>query len=270
MDTSSKGPLLIIGGGEDKTGECIVLRHAFDLFGGREARIAVVATASTEGLEAGAVYRQIFTDLGAASVDVLEVASRDVAQQRQTLDVIERSSGIFFTGGDQLRITSILGGTSLLRALLTARRRGAAIAGTSAGASMMSATMIVDGAGDASVRRGMTHMSPGIGFFESAVIDQHFAQRGRINRLLAAVAQNPALLGIGLDEDTAISVQPDGVFKVVGSQTVTVVDGSQLTFTNVSERSPEEALTLSDVTLHVLSEGHRYDVGARRPILSSG
>lgn len=270
MEESSKGPLLIIGGGEDKTGDCVVLRHAFDLFGGREAHIAVVATASTEGHEAGAVYKQIFTDFGAAAVAVLEVSSRDQAEQSDTREAVERASGIFFTGGDQLRITSILGGTSLARALFRARKRGAAIAGTSAGASMMSATMIVDGAGDASALRGMTHMSPGVGFFESAVIDQHFAQRGRINRLLAAVAQNPALLGIGLDEDTAISVRPDGIFEVVGSQTVTIVDGSHLTFTNVSERSPKEALTLSDITLHVLSGGHRYDVGARRPIVSSG
>jgi cyanophycinase len=260
-----RGPLLIIGGGEDKTGECRILRRFLELAGGRSARVAVITAASELGEEAGAVYRDVFGRLGAQEVTVLRVADRRDADDPAVAATLERATAVFFTGGDQLRITSTLGGTRLLAALQRAHAEGMALGGTSAGASAMSATMIVGGHGDDTAKRDLLRMSPGLGFLSAAVVDQHFAQRGRITRLLAALSQNPEVLGIGLDEDTGIAVAPDGEAEVVGSGTATFLDGRTVTFTNASESSAVDPLALMDVLVHVLPHGYRFHLGNRRP-----
>jgi cyanophycinase len=260
-----KGHLVIIGGGEDTRGDCTILRHFVHLAGGRAARLAVLTAASSEGEQAGATYRQTFLRLGAEQVTVLPLSTRADANDPSACASLEDATGAFFTGGDQLRITATLGGTALLRALYRLHERGAVLAGTSAGAAAMSATMIVGGRGDDTVRRDVLSMSPGLGFLAGAVIDQHFAQRGRINRLLAAISQNPEILGIGIDEDTAVVIAGASA-SVLGAGTVTVLDGSQLAHTNASESRAGDPLALMDVVVHVLPEQYRFDLLTRRPL----
>jgi cyanophycinase len=194
------------------------------------------------------------------------VADRAQAAEPQVAAILQEATGIFFTGGDQLRITAVLGGTAGERAIRRAHLRGAVVAGTSAGASAMSSTMIVGGRSDASPRREIVRMSPGLGLLPELVIDQHFAQRGRLSRLLAAVGQNPGLLGIGVDEDTAFVVDDADILTVVGSATVTVLDGRGVRLTSASETDLEQPLTLSGVMLHVLADGYAYDLRTRRAL----
>lgn len=259
------GPLVVIGGAEDRRGA--ILKSFVELAGGRDAAVAVLATASEEPQGAEADYEEAFKRLGVARVETLRVSRRAQAGEDKVLRKAESADAFFFTGGDQLRITSTLGGTPL-DALLHRKHReeGAVIAGTSAGASAMSDTMIVAGDGDDAPKKCTIKMAPGMGFLEGTVIDQHFVQRGRLGRLLAALAQNPKALGLGLDEDTAVIVQPDGTLRVIGSQTVTILDGRDIGETNASESLPDEPLALTRVTLHVLPTGYGFDLKTRLPL----
>lgn len=266
MGDKVQGNLVIIGGAEDKKGRCEILKKVVRLAGGQEARL-VVLTAATEQPEAvGREYDRIFRRLGVKEIGVLNIGSRREAGYEQHALAVNEATGIFFTGGDQLRITSLLGGTRVYQALHEAYQRGVVIAGTSAGASVMSATMIVEGDSEETPKKNTLKMAPGMGLIQGVVVDQHFAQRGRLGRLLTAVAQNPYILGIGIDEDTAVMVNDREEFEVIGSQTVTVVEGSQVTATNVSESNPSEPLALSNVILHVLPAGYRYDLKQRIPL----
>lgn len=257
-----EGKLLIIGGAEDKEGECKILKRFIHEAGGKESRIIVLTAATEYPGQVGSQYKEIFNRLGAPEVEVLDVSERTAANREAISHELEKATGVFFTGGDQLRITGILGGTRLGRTLHWLYERGVIIAGTSAGASAMSDTMIVGGqAGTA--RKDTLTMAPGLGLLHSVVVDQHFAQRGRIGRLLSAIAQNPYVLGVGIDEDTSILVYSDGRFTVVGSQTVTVVDASPSLASNVSEISPGQALVLTPVLMHVLSDGYGFDLKRR-------
>lgn len=258
---------MIIGGAEDRSGKRVILRRFVELAGGVHARLVVVAAASHHPADAGEAYRRLFSDLGVRKVTVMAIADRDGAAEVSRAEAVERASGIFFTGGDQLRLTSLLGGTRLHAALRDAHLRGAVVAGTSAGAAAMSDTMIVEGDSEDAPKKCTVKMAPGMGFLRGAVIDQHFAQRGRIGRLLSAIAQNPAILGIGIDEDTAVEVGPARPLLVVGSRTVTVIDGRSITHTNTSQSAPEEALAITQVTLHVLPSGYGYDLTTRQVTL---
>lgn len=266
MAEKVRGTLVIVGGHEDKDGSCSILREVVRLAGGRDARLLVLTTATELGTEAGSEYRRLFLDLGAAQVDTLHLEQREEANRPRVRDVMEQATGVFFTGGDQLRITSTLGGTLAYRTLHRCYENGVVIAGTSAGASAMSSTMIVGGSEDDTPSRGSVSMAPGVGLLNEVVVDQHFAQRGRIGRLLSAVAQNPHILGLGIDEDTAVVVQPDGSLSVLGSRTVTVVDGHHLEHSNATEATPRQPLVLFNVILHVLAAGCRYDLVSRKPL----
>lgn len=268
MGDSVQGNLLIIGGNEDKHGECLVLRKFIAMAGGREGRVAVITTATEFPREVGDEYRSLFSEFGAESTNILYISNRESANDRHNIAEIEQSSGIFFTGGDQLRITSILGGSGAEAAIRRAFDQGTVIAGTSAGASVMSNTMIVNGSSSDTPTKAMLSMAHGLGLVEEVVIDQHFAQRGRINRLLAAVAQNPHILGVGIDEDTALNVSPDGFFEVVGSQTVTVIDGKSIIHSNISESKQHDPLALTNVLLHILPSGYGYDLKRRTPYIA--
>lgn len=262
MVRQEQGELVIIGGAEDKEGECKILQRFFHLSGGREADLVVLSTASTDPA-AGKQYRHIFEDFGVNSVRVLAIQSRDEANQAELSSVFKDCSGIFFTGGDQLRITGILGGSLLRDALQQAHRRGAVVAGTSAGASVMSETMLIGGVDDATPKKGIIRMAPGLGLLKNVVVDQHFAQRGRIGRLLAAVAHNPDILGAGIDEDTALVVRENGECEVMGSGTVTILDGRKVSHSNISESSPDQPLALTDVRLHILCEQYYFHLHKR-------
>lgn len=261
-----EGKLLIIGGAEDKKNECKILKRFVQESGGRESRITVLTAATEYPLQVGTEYHSLFLELGAQEVQVLDVLDRTQANRQGIEKGFEKSTGVFFTGGDQLRITGLLGGTLLGRMLEQLYEQGVIIAGTSAGASVMSDTMIVGGEAGTAKKDTLT-MAPGLGLLRSVVIDQHFAQRGRIGRLLSAISQNPYVLGVGIDEDTAILVQSDARFSVVGTNTVTVVDASTSTTTNVSETTPGQALVLSPILMHVLSDGYGFDLKRRVSLL---
>jgi len=263
MSDKSKGNLVIIGGAEDKKGKRTILRYVVDVIGGKKANLVIMTTASEKSKEVGNEYRKIFNELGVSDVEVLDINTREEANNEENIEKVRNATGVFFTGGDQLRITSILGGTSVHTAMQAAYHRGAAIIGTSAGASVMSNTMIIDGDGNDPARKCTLKMAPGLGLLNEALIDQHFHQRGRIGRLLCGVAENPYMLGIGIDEDTAIRVFPDDNFEVIGSNSVTVIDGRTIRSSNVSELKPDEILALENVTLHLLPSGYGFDMKNR-------
>ena len=266
MGEKVQGRLLIIGGAEDRQGECRILGEFVALAGGPEARLVVIAAASREGPALGREYSLLFRELGARAVDTIYVESRQEANVARLVKVLARASGVFFTGGDQLRLTSLLGGTLVEREVRKAYEGGAIIAGTSAGASAMSDTMIVEGPSDDPPQRCTLKMAPGFRLLREVVVDQHFAQRGRLGRLLSVVAQNPYILGLGIDEDTAVVVEPRGWFRVIGSCTVTVIDGRSIQLSNVSETAPDAPLALTQVTMHVLPQGYGFDLRRRLPL----
>jgi cyanophycinase len=263
------GPLVIIGGNEDKSGPQVILRRLVRLVrsSSRPPAIGIITTASHEHEQAYAQYAAVFDRLGIRTVQDLSLTSRAAACDPDLCEKISRLAALFFTGGDQLRSSSLLGGTLFHRTLLAEHGRGLVVAGTSAGASMMSDTMIVAGDAEQAPTRNTVEMAPGMGLWPGTVIDQHFSQRGRIGRLLSALAQNPGILAIGLDEDTAIAVHCDaGFLEVVGSRTVTILDGRPVEQTNASESTPRQPLALTYVTLHVLPHGYGFDVIRRRPV----
>jgi cyanophycinase len=253
-----RGQLFLVGGREDKTGERRILRELVDRVGSRPLLVTTVA--STVADELWADYEKVFRELG-ATVAHLEVARREDAHDPARVALVSESGCVFFTGGDQLRITSRLGGTPLGGAIEGLFRGGGIVVGTSAGASVMSEVMIVGGSGEESPRvRGAIRMAPGVGLLPRFIVDQHFAQRGRIGRLLAALAHNPRLLGIGIDEDTAVVIHGGERLEVIGSGAVTVVDGRDIRHTNLDETDEERVLSLFGVRLHLLCEGDSLDL----------
>jgi cyanophycinase len=268
-DSDGGGPstprLVIIGGAEDKTGSCTILREYVARAGGPKARIAVIPVASEEPAEAGEQYRELFTRFGVERVDVLDVRGREDARRAESVELIERASSVFFTGGSQARIVQLIGGTPLDTALHRRVEHGMLLAGTSAGAAMMSATMILEGE-SSSPRSALVSVGSGMEFLSGVIIDQHFGQRGRIHRLLAVVAQFPHCLGIGIDEDTALFVQGHRA-QVIGNGSVTILDAGAATFNDAASVSAAEAVTLCGLTLHSLPSMRCIDLLERRPLV---
>lgn len=257
------GTLVIIGGHEDREGEKKVLREVARRVGGK--RLVLIATASEEPDELFEQYVKAFTDLGVKDVACLAAATREEALDEKTAEPLKRAGGVFFTGGDQLRLTSQLGDTPVFQHVEKLYHDGGVVAGTSAGASVLSDTMLVSGQSGASPKGAdAIQMAPGFALIEGVVVDQHFAERGRVGRLIAAVAQNPKSLGLGIDEDTAVVVERSR-FRVVGSGSVLVVDASGVTFSTVADVSGDDPLTVHDVKVHVLAPGDRFDLKPRRP-----
>ncbi len=269
MGEKVQGNLVIVGGAEDKEKECIILKKVIELAGGDRAFLAVLTTASEKPEETGKQYKSVFNKLGLSKVSLFNINKRQDANDIKIVEELKKTTGIFFTGGDQLRITGILGGTLLGKTLLQMYRRGVLIAGTSAGASAISDTMIIGGDSDEAPHISTLSLAPGLGFLEECVIDQHFAQRGRIGRLLSVIACNPYILGIGIDEDTAVAVRSKGEMEVIGSNSITILDGTRVDYSNVSELSPKkQSLSITGVTLHTLSSGAIYSLKDRKPKVS--
>jgi cyanophycinase len=256
----SAGPIVIIGGHEDKDGDRVILKEVARHLGGGKLVIATVASHEPEGYFES--YRQAFAAIGVTDLEELYVEDRAQSLEGPALQTLEGAAGIFFSGGDQLRISSQIGDTPIERQIRELHRSGGVIAGTSAGASVMSETMLVKGASSESYRIGELHMAPGLGLVRDVIIDQHFAERGRYGRLLGAVAHNPRLLGIGIDENTAIVVT-GRTFRVIGSGAAYVVDGEAATHSNIAEARSDRALSMFDVRMHVLSSGDRFDLEKR-------
>lgn len=256
------GPLFIIGGHEDKEGDRLILKAVAKALAGRKLVIATVASHEPEGYFDS--YVEAFDGLGTGELVELYVGDRGETHDAEKLALLDDAGGVFFSGGDQLRISSQIGDTPIEEKIRHIWRDGGVLAGTSAGASVMSDTMLVRGSSAESYRIGDLHMAPGLGLVRDVIIDQHFAERGRIGRLLGAVAHSPRVLGIGIDEDTAIRVDGDA-FEVLGNGAVYVVDGEGVSRSNIAEGRAECALSIHDVRLHVLAAGDGFDLTARRP-----
>jgi len=256
------GNLLIIGGAEDKENECKILRFFYNEAGAENSRICIITAASERAGEAAEPYQQLFKKFGCKDITALNFYTREDAYNEENLAKIKRSSGIFFTGGDQLRITAMLGGTAIAKELHRLYESKVIIAGTSAGASVMSDTMIIGGQGD-TPGEDLIRMGPGLGLLRGIIIDQHFAQRGRIGRLLTAVSLNPQVLGIGIDEDTAIHVRADGRVRVIGRGTALIVDAANAVLSNVDELYDGRPLAFAPVRVHVLCEGYEFNLADR-------
>ena len=259
---NTAGPLIAIGGHEDKEGERVILRAIADRLNGGKLVVATVASHQPEGYFDA--YCKAFGGIGVTDLVELYVDDRAEAVDGEIGAALAEAAGVFFTGGDQLRIVSQIGDTRLDALVRELHCRGGVVAGTSAGASAQSDTMLVAGSGRESHRIGDLHMVPGLGLIPNVIIDQHFAERGRIGRLLGAVAHNPRMLGIGIDEDTAIVAEAD-VLTVIGSGGVTIIDASAVTRSNIAEAKPDRVLSMHDVTLHALSAGDRFHLPTRRP-----
>jgi cyanophycinase len=258
------GTLFIIGGAEDREDTMEILSRLAERIG--SGKLVISTLASDYGDELWEVYRKLFNSLGVKSVKHLGINHRDETSKDPRLDMLADAKAVFFTGGDQFKITTRLGGTALSERIEEIYRRGGVIGGTSAGATALGEMMLVviPGAGITTVGDAL-HMTPGLGLAKNMIIDQHFSERGRIRRLLGAVAQNPRLLGVGIDEDTAVVVESDGTLNILGSGAVYIVDGHDLTYTNISQSSFGRALSVFGVKLHVLSSGDRFDIHTGHP-----
>lgn len=265
MSEKVNGNLIIIGGAEDKKGDKEILKRVAKYIDPEKEKLIIATIATQYPEKSYQNYKNVFSNLGIKNIDKLDISTREDAFNKEKLKLINEANLLFFTGGDQLRITSMIGGSPVYNAIKEFCASGGLIAGTSAGASVMSDTMIVQGEDDESPHKCTLKMSPGLGLVNNIIIDQHFAQRGRIGRLLTAIAQNPEVLGVGIDEDTAIVVSDKGTAEVIGSGAVYFIDGSSIDYTNVSEQYSDEVLSMFNVKLHVLKEGNRFNLVDKVP-----
>ncbi|MEV6268792.1 cyanophycinase [Kribbella sp. NPDC051936] len=261
------GALFAIGGAEDKLKKRTVLQEFVEAAGGSKARIVVVPTASALGPDVVDVYRALFAALGAESVVGVRPENREDADDPAFIAPLNDATGIFMTGGNQLKLAGVVTGTAFGRAVTAAHARGAAVGGTSAGASILAEHMIAFGRSGATPRQRMSQLSGGLGLVQGAIVDQHFAQRNRYGRLLSLVAQSPGLLGIGVDEDTAAVVRGSHL-EVVGRGAVTIFDGTRIT-SNAHNAKRSEPILASGVVLHVLPATATFDL-QNRVLLSYG
>jgi cyanophycinase len=260
--TPPLGTLFAIGGAEAKLRRRAVLTAFVEAAGGADARIAIVPSASSLGVEVVEVYRAVFTSLGAREVVELRPESRADAADPDLVDELGKVDAVFLTGGNQLKLSAFITGTPFGEAIAEAYQRGAVIGGTSAGASILAEHMIAFGSGGATPKQRMSQLSAGLGLLRGVVIDQHFEQRNRYGRLLSLVAQSPSLLGMGVDEDTAAVVREGHLLEVVGRGAVTLIDGRQLV-TNAFLAKRTAPLMASGAVLHVLPAGSRFDLTTR-------
>lgn len=251
--------LMPIGGAMNKK-DPLVLREFIKRAGDANANIVIMPQASILD-ETGKEYTRRCLDLGAGSVSALEFRNRADAANAKYVEAIRAASGIFFSGGAQMRIAAILGGTMIEQELQMAYERGAIVGGTSAGASILSRTMIAYGKSGGTPREGMVQFTPGLGFTNRYVIDQHFRQRDRIGRLIYAVASNPSVMGVGCDEDTAAIIEDDSQITVCGSGAVTLVDGSKIVSTDIADVENKGPVAVSPLTVHILTHGSTYQNG---------
>lgn len=255
---------MAIGGSEDKLGDRSILKAFVERAAGGEGPIAVFPCASGHAQAVAKTYTEVFEGLG-AKVRTVHVETREDACDRAKVALLEGARAAFFTGGAQGRIVSLIGGTPMAQAVRRAYHDGMAVAGTSAGASVLCEHMIAQGRSGYAPRRASVTMAPGLGLTKRLVIDQHFAQRHRIGRLFAAVALNPFLIGVGIDEDTAVIVDGHQRLEALGRGTVTIVDGAAIAHTNIHEGTAHQAAAVLGLTVHVLTSGHGYDIDTRRP-----
>ena len=258
----TRGFIVPIGGAENKENDPRILGRFLRVSGGDDADIVVIPTAS-RAHETGPRYEQLFRDLGARRVAVMDFDTRRDCHEAGRLERLALASGIFFTGGNQLRLTTLLGGTPVAKLIRAQNARGVTIGGTSAGASILSEHMIAFGDDGASAIAGSVRLAPGLGLTNRFIIDQHFRQRDRLGRLLTALAYNPFAVGIGLDENTAAFIAPDETLEVVGGGALTLVDPSELEFSSMARVRKNDPVCLIGLRLHVLDHGSTFNLTTR-------
>jgi len=264
----NRGVVMPIGGAEDKVSDRAILSRFVGICGGDYAVISVIPTAS-ELPDTGDRYLKVFTELGVKRVHIIGVTTRTDAEREDYLAALDDSTGIFFTGGNQLRLSTILGGTEMATRVRRLNARGVHVAGTSAGAAFVSEHMIAFGREGATPHAGQVTLSPGLGLSNRVIVDQHFRERDRLGRLLTALAYSPFAAGVGLDEDTAAIIDNNNMLEVVGNGGITVVDVSDLEYSGMANAAEGEVVELVGVRLHVLAHGARYDLNGRRAIASA-
>lgn len=257
-----RGWIVPVGGAEEKIQDQRILKRFVELAGEREARIAIIPTAS-ELSDTGQRYVNLFEALGAEHAVTLPFLERADADKPELLAELARATGVFFTGGNQLRIATILGGTDVARIVRRLSADGVIVGGTSAGAAILPEHMIAHGASGATPTAGMVQLSPGLGLTNRVVVDQHFRQRDRLGRLLTALAYNPFAIGLGLDEDTGAFIDPDEVLHVVGSGAVTVVDVSRLGHSSIADTALGSPICMTNIRVHLLPDGATFDLHTR-------
>jgi len=261
-DGQTRGWIIPIGGAENKENDRPILERFVRASGGEDADIVVIPTASRMH-ETGPRYEQIFRDIGAPRVTVMDFDTRRDCQEAGRLKRIQEATGIFFTGGNQLRLTTLLGGTPVAKLIRSQNAHGVTVGGTSAGASILSEHMIASGDEGSAMIAGSVQLAPGLGLTNRFIIDQHFRQRDRLGRLLTALAYNPFAVGIGLDEDTAAFIGPDETVEIEGSGGVTIVDGSQVSYSSIGQIADGQAVCVLGLQVHVLVAGATFNMHTR-------
>jgi cyanophycinase len=276
-----KGKLISVGGAEDKGTdleqgfiqrnrlnffELGILKRFIDEVGGVEKRIEVITTASSIPVEVGENYLDAFGKIGCKNIGVIDIRKREDVFEEEFINRVKNADGIMFSGGDQLRLTSIFGGTEIYNVLHDRymNEEGFVIAGTSAGAMAMSNTMIYQGKSELAHLKGEVKITTGLAFMGNVIIDSHFDKRGRFNRLAQAVASNPQCTGIGLGEDTGVIVTGGNSLEVVGSGAVIIVDGRDIRHTNITEVSMGEPIALDNLRVSIMVRGNRYLLKERK------
>jgi cyanophycinase len=260
---------MLIGGAEDKVKAKRILSRFVRLARGGEGHVVVVSTASSLGETTSSAYRDLFTDLGVGRVSTLSPQQRGEAEDPAAAATLNDATGVFLTGGNQLRLTSVVAGTRLHTGMHLAHDRGAVLAGTSAGASALAGHMLAVGESGATPRHGMVHVAAGLGVVADVIVDQHFEQRTRLGRLLSAIAQSPSLVGLGLDEDTAAIVYANRTMEVFGLGAVTVVDGSRMS-TDAFRLRGRKPMMVSGAILHSIPSGYWFDLRSRGLLADTG
>jgi cyanophycinase len=259
----ARGWIVPVGGAEEKEGRAEILRRFVALAGGEEARIAVIPTASV--LEStGRKYEALFKEFGARQAEALPFKTRTDASRKDWLGVLEAATGVFLTGGNQLRISTVLGGTPVAKLIRRLNARGIPVGGTSAGAAILSEHMIAFGIEGATPRAGMATLAPGFGMTNRVIIDQHFRQRDRLGRLLTALAYNPFAIGLGLDEDTAAFIDPTDRIHVIGAAAITIVDAASMDHSSMASAEIGQPIFMTGIRVHVLTPGSIFDLNTRQ------
>ncbi|UBF29712.1 cyanophycinase [Kovacikia minuta CCNUW1] len=264
MPQSTKTAIMVIGGAEDKVHGREILSSFFSRSGSTEARIAIIPSASREPAIIGERYRSIFEEMGAKGIEILDIRDRDQCEDALIRSYAENCTGVFMTGGDQLRLCGLLADTPLMKTVRQRAQRGEiTLAGTSAGAAVMGHHMIAGGGSGESPNRSLVDMTTGLGIIPEVIVDQHFHNRNRMARLMSAIAAFPDRLGIGIDEDTCALFEGDGLLQVIGKGTVSVLDPAEMSYTNHPHIGATDPISMGNLRLHILSHGDRYDLRKR-------
>jgi cyanophycinase len=269
MPQLKRTAVMVIGGAEDKVHGRQILSTFFERAGGSDSRIAIIPCASREPVAIGSRYRDIFEEMGAKSIEVIDIREREQGENPIWQAFLEDCTGVFMTGGDQLRLCGLLADTTIMdKVRMRAQLGEITLAGTSAGAAVMGQQMIAGGGSGESPNRSLVDLATGLGIIPDVVVDQHFHNRNRMARLMSAIAAYPDKLGIGIDEDTCAMFESDGVFQVIGKGTVTIVDPKEVSYTNQADIGTSDPLSIHNLRVHILSHGDRYDIG-KRVVLSA-